>query len=45
VERGQDTSVVLRELGTTALVIEVVAFFSTTDANQFAAIRHSGARI
>ncbi|HKP64046.1 MAG TPA: mechanosensitive ion channel domain-containing protein [Polyangiales bacterium] len=36
---GQDTSVVLRELAVSALVIEVVAFFATTNANEFNAIR------
>jgi MscS family membrane protein len=36
---GDGTTVVLRELGVAALVIEVNAFFSTTDANEFAEIR------
>ena len=36
---GEGTTVVLRELGTTALVIEVNAFFTTTDANEFNVIR------
>jgi MscS family membrane protein len=36
---GEGTTVVLRELGQTALVIEVVAFFATTDYNEFIVIR------
>jgi MscS family membrane protein len=36
---GRDTSVSLRELGVMALVIEVNAFFATTDASAFAVIR------
>jgi MscS family membrane protein len=38
---GDGTSVVLRELGVAALGIEVNAFFSTTDANEFAEIRQN----
>jgi MscS family membrane protein len=37
--REDSVSVVLREIATNALVLEVIAFFDTTDASEFARIR------
>jgi MscS family membrane protein len=39
--REDSVSVVLRELGVSALTIEVLAFFDTVDANEFNAIRQT----